>query len=325
MPDTAPPRYPTVAVAFSDGTDTSGQMAGIMFAWIDCPIFNNPSQICTRFYVFPSASHHTLKIVAHPDNMASVQMPEEPEVLYQNGKRSMRILIVEDEIGIVKILEAKLNLAGFSTSATPSGEEAVALAKLYEYDLIVLDLNLPDICGLTVLRELRDAKVRTPVLVLSGSGNLDKMLHCFRLGADDFVAKPYRGDELVARIRAVVLRSNGHASPKVRLGDVMIELETKRVTVASQDLPLTRREYQILELLVMRKGGTVTKEAFLNHMYCGRDEPDEKIVDVYVCKLRKKIAALTRAGVYIETVWSRGYALHEAMHAASPCELSSVA
>jgi two-component system, cell cycle response regulator CtrA len=237
----------------------------------------------------------------------------------------MRILIIEDETGVAKALEAKLHLAGFTTSSTPSGEEGVALAKLYEYDLVVLDLHLPDISGLAVLRELRDAKVRTPVLVLSGGGSLDKMLQCFRLGADDFMSKPYRGEELVARIRAVILRSNGHASPKVRLGDVVIELETKKVTVASQSLALTRREYQILELLVMRKGGTVTKEAFLNHMYCGRDEPDEKIVDVYVCKLRKKIAALTQVGVYIETVWSRGYAIHEAMHAVSPRQLSSAA
>lgn len=223
----------------------------------------------------------------------------------------MRILIVDDESNVVKIMEMRLNSAGFTTFSTPLGEEAVALAKLYDYDLIILDLNLPDISGLKVLRDLREAKVVTPVLIVSGDDSMEKMLRCFGLGADDFLTKPYRGDELVARIRAVVLRSNGHASPKVKIGDITIELETKRVTVANQDLVLTRREYQILELLVMRKGSTVTKEAFLNHLYGGRDEPDQKIIDVYVCKLRKKIAAQTRVGDYIETVWGRGYSMHE--------------
>jgi two-component system, cell cycle response regulator CtrA len=222
----------------------------------------------------------------------------------------MRILIVEDEVNVVNVMEMKLHSAGFTTFSTPSGEEAVGLAKLYDFDLVVLDLNLPDISGLIVLRNLRDAHVKTPVLILSGDESVDKMLRCFGLGADDFLMKPYRGDELIARIKAVILRSNGHASPKVQIGDIMIELETKRVTVAEQELVLTRREYQILELLVMRKGNTVTKEAFLNHLYGGQDEPDQKIIDVYVCKLRKKIAALTRVGEYIETVWGRGYTLH---------------
>lgn len=237
----------------------------------------------------------------------------------------MRILIVEDEINVVKVMEMKLHSAGFTTFSTPSGEEAVEMAKLYDFDLIILDLNLPDISGLIVLRNLRDAKVKTPVLILSGDESVDKMLRCFGLGADDFLAKPYRGDELVARIRAVILRSNGHASPKVKVGDITIELETKRVTVADHEMVLTRREYQILELLVMRKGGTVTKEAFLNHLYGGQDEPGQKIIDVYVCKLRKKIAALTRAGEYIETVWGRGYTLHEPAMAPSRQELSSAA
>lgn len=237
----------------------------------------------------------------------------------------MRILIVEDEINVVKVMEMKLKSVGFVTFSTPSGEEAVALAKLYDYDLIILDLNLPDISGLIVLRSLRDAKVKTPVLILSGEESVDKMLRCFGLGADDFLAKPYRGEELVARIRAVVLRSNGHSSPKVSIGDITIELEAKRVTVAGQAMVLTRREYQILELLVMRKGGTVTKEAFLNHLYGGQDEPAQKIIDVYVCKLRKKIAALTQAGEYIETVWGQGYTLREPAASLLQLQLSSAA
>lgn len=223
----------------------------------------------------------------------------------------MHILIVEDEPNVVVLMERKLHSAGFTTVATPSGNEAVALAKMYDFDLIILDLNLPDMNGLAVLREIRDAKVRTPVLILSGGGNVEKMLRCFDLGADDFLTKPYRGDELIARIRAVILRSNGHASPNLRIGDILIELSTRRVTIDGNNMVLTRREYQVLELLVMRKGGTVTKTAFLNHLYGGRDEPDEKIIDVYVCKVRKKIAAMSRNKAYIETVWGQGYAIHE--------------
>lgn len=237
----------------------------------------------------------------------------------------MRILIVEDEINVVKVMEMKLQSVGFTTFSTPSGEEAVSLARLYDYDLIILDLNLPDISGLIVLRSLRDSKVNTPVLILSGDESVDKMLRCFGLGADDYLTKPYRGEELVARIRAVVLRSNGHSSPKVNIGDIVIETETKRVTVAEQLMVLTRREYQILELLVMRKGGTVTKEAFLNHLYGGQDEPGQKIIDVYVCKLRKKIAALSQVGVSIETVWGQGYTLHEPRADSSQLQLYSAA
>lgn len=237
----------------------------------------------------------------------------------------MRILIVEDEINVVKIIEKKLHSVGFATFSTQSGREAVSFAKMYDYDLIILDLNLPDMSGLLVLRDIRDAQVKTPVLVLSGGDSMERMLRCFDLGADDYLKKPFRGDELVARIRAVVLRTNGHASAKLRIGDIEIELETKRVTVAGETMVLTRREYQTLELLVLRKGGIVTKEAFLNHLYGGRDEPDEKIIDVYVCKVRKKIASLSKAGAYIETVWGRGYSMHEPSAIAPSPELSAAA
>jgi two-component system cell cycle response regulator CtrA len=191
------------------------------------------------------------------------------------------------------------------------GEEGIDLAKLYDYDLILLDLNLPDMNGHEVLRQLRLARVETPILILSGSDDSENKLKGFGFGADDYMTKPFHREELVARIHAIIRRSKGHAQSVIRTGEINVNLDAKTVDVNGQMVHLTGKEYQMLELLSLRKGTTLTKEMFLNHLYGGMDEPELKIIDVFICKLRKKLAEATGGHNHIETVWGRGYVLRE--------------
>ena len=174
--------------------------------------------------------------------------------------------------------------------STDLGEDGLDLGKIYDYDLIILDLMLPDMDGMDVIRQLRSAKVATPVLILSGLQEADKKVQGFGVGADDYLTKPFNREELVARIQAIVRRSKGHAQPRVTVGRLTVNLEARTAEVDNAPLHLTGKEYGILELLALRKGTTLTKEQFLNHLYGGMDEPELKIIDVFICKLRKKLA-----------------------------------
>ncbi len=223
----------------------------------------------------------------------------------------MRVLMIEDDSSTAQSVELMLKAEGFSVYSTDLGEEGVDLAKVYDYDLILLDLNLPDMSGLQVLRNLRAGKIETPVMILSGSSEIDTKVKTFAGGADGYMTKPFHKDELVARIHAVVRRSKGHAQSVIKTGDITVNLDTKTVEVKGARVHLTAKEYQLLELLSLRKGTTLTKDMFLNHLYGGLDEPELKIIDVFICKLRKKLAAATDGAHHIETVWGRGYVLHD--------------
>jgi two-component system cell cycle response regulator CtrA len=200
---------------------------------------------------------------------------------------------------------------GFNVFTTDLGEEGVDLGKIYDYDIILLDLGLPDISGYEVLRTLRISKVKTPILILSGMAGIEDKVRGLGFGADDYMTKPFHKDELVARIHAIVRRAKGHAQSVIQTGDLIVNLDTKTVEVGEQRVHLTGKEYQMLELLSLRKGTTLTKEMFLNHLYGGIDEPELKIIDVFICKLRKKLATATGRDHYIETVWGRGYVLRD--------------
>jgi two-component system cell cycle response regulator CtrA len=223
----------------------------------------------------------------------------------------MRVLLVEDDLAMARSIEMMLNGEGFNVYATDMGEEGHDLGKIYDYDIIVLDLNLPDIHGYDVLKKLRSAKIDTPILILSGMTESDDKVKGLVFGADDYLTKPFDKSELVARIHAVVRRSRGHAQSSIAIGDLEIDLDGKSVSVAGQSVHLTGKEYGILELLALRKGTTLTKEMFLNHLYGGMDEPELKIIDVFVCKLRKKLATASGGNNFIETVWGRGYVLRD--------------
>jgi two-component system cell cycle response regulator CtrA len=223
----------------------------------------------------------------------------------------MRVLLIEDDSATAQSIELMLNSERFNVYTTNFGEEGVDLGKLYDYDIIVLDLNLPDMSGYEVLRTLRVSKIETPILILSGLGNIEDKVKGLGFGADDYLTKPFHKDELVARINAIVRRSKGHAESIIRTGELAVNLDTKTVEVDGQRVHLTGKEYQMLELLSLRKGTTLTKEMFLNHLYGGMDEPELKIIDVFICKLRKKLSLATGGKTYIETVWGRGYVLRE--------------
>jgi two-component system cell cycle response regulator CtrA len=223
----------------------------------------------------------------------------------------MRVLLIEDEPTTAKAIELMLTTEGFNVYSTDLGEEGLDLGKLYDYDIILLDLNLPDMHGYDVLKKLRVAKVLTPVLILSGISEIDSKIRSFGFGADDYVTKPFHREELVARIHAVVRRSKGHSQSIIRTGKLAVNLDAKTVEVDDARVHLTGKEYAIIELLTLRKGTTLTKEMFLNHLYGGMDEPDAKIVDVFICKLRKKLTSASGGENYVETVWGRGYTLRE--------------
>jgi two-component system, cell cycle response regulator CtrA len=221
----------------------------------------------------------------------------------------MRALLIEDDSATTHSIELMLKSAGLNLYTTDLGEEGIDLGKIYDYDIIVLDLNLPDMSGFEVLRTLRRAKVKSPILILSGLDNLEDKIKGLGFGADDYMTKPFHKDELVARIQALVRRSKGHAQSAIEVDDLRIDLDTKGVEVGGARVHLTSKEYKILELLALRKDATLTKESFLNHLYGGMDEPEAKIVDVFICKLRRKLSDASGGKDYIETVWGRGYIL----------------
>jgi two-component system, cell cycle response regulator CtrA len=223
----------------------------------------------------------------------------------------MRILLVEDDPTTSRSIELMLTHANLNVYCTDMGEDGIDLAKLYDYDLILLDLNLPDMSGHEVLRQVRQARVETPILILSGADDTENKLKGFGFGADDYLTKPFHREELVARIHAIIRRSKGHSQSVIKTGQIAVNLDAKTVDVDGKAVHLTGKEYQMLELLSLRKGTTLTKEMFLNHLYGGMDEPELKIIDVFICKLRKKLAEATGGDNYIETVWGRGYVLRD--------------
>ena len=223
----------------------------------------------------------------------------------------MRVLLIEDDSATAQSIELMLKSESFNVYATALGEEGIDLGKIYDYDIILLDLNLPDMSGFEVLRKLRVSRINTPILILTGLAALEDKIKGLGFGADDYMTKPFHKGELVARIHAIVRRSQGHAELVISMGDLCVKLDSKTVEINGTRLHVTGKEYQMLELLALRKGTTLSKEMFLNQLYGGMDEPEIKIIDVFICKLRKKLASASGGKNYIETVWGRGYVMRE--------------
>jgi two-component system cell cycle response regulator CtrA len=223
----------------------------------------------------------------------------------------MRVLLIEDDPAIAQSIELMLKSESFHLYMTDMGEKGVDLGKLYDHDIILLDLNLPDMSGFEVLRTLRVSKVKTPIMILSGLAGIEDKCKGLGFGADDYLTKPFHKDELVARIHAIVRRSKGHAQSVIQTGDLVVNLDTKRAEICGAQVSLTVKEYQILELLCLRRGTPLTKEVFLNQLYGGLDEPEPKIIDVFICKLRKKLTNASGGQLYIDTVWGHGHVLRD--------------
>jgi len=222
----------------------------------------------------------------------------------------MRVLLVEDDTIVARGVSLALKAATMIVDTADTGEEALELARLYDYDIVVLDLMLPDMEGYEVVRRLRAARIETPVLILSGLTRPQAKVRGFGMGADDYITKPFDQQELVARIQAIVRRAKGFSQPTLTVGPLTLNLGSREVSVEGRNVHLTGKEYAVLELLTLRKGVVLTKEAFLNHLYGGMDEPEVKIIDVFICKLRKKLAQ-AGASDLIGTVWGRGYVLRD--------------
>ena len=233
----------------------------------------------------------------------------------------MRVLLIGDDASTAAIKQMLMK-ENFICDTTDLGKDGLEVGKLYDYDIILLDLMLPDLDGYEVLRRLRAARVRTPILIFSGPAELDANIKSLGFTADNFVTKSFDHRELVARLQAIVRRSKGQLESTVRTGKLAVNLDARIVTVDDQPVHLTGKEYGVLELLSLRKGTILTKEMFLNHLYGGMDEPELGIVDHFVGRLRKKLAQATGGQHYIGTVWGRGYVLRDPPDAAAAQEPS---
>src|SRR5215216_3305026 len=209
----------------------------------------------------------------------------------------MRLLLIEDDATVAESIELMLKSEDIDVQTTELGQDGLDLGSVFLYDLILLDLNLPDMSGYDVLRSLRLGKIKTPVLILSGLNGIEQKVKGLGLGADDYLTKPFQSGDQVESV--------------IRCGDLTLKLDQKRAEMGRRVVGLTTKEYQILELLAMRQGTPITKDMFLSHLYAGMDEPDQKIIDVFICKLRKKLTEASGGRDYIQTIWGRGYVLRD--------------
>lgn len=205
---------------------------------------------------------------------------------------------------------ATLRARGLTIEEAATGRDALAFLRSYEFDLVLVDAHLQDMPGHELIRLARAARFNVPAVVVADTATAQAKARALDQGADDFIITPCDIEELMARVRAVVRRSQGHARSMLRCGPVELSLERREVTVRGERLVVSRREFAVLELLFLKQGQILNKTAFLNHLYCGADEPEMKTIDVIICRLRKKLAT---AGVptLVDTVWGCGYILRE--------------
>lgn len=238
----------------------------------------------------------------------------------------MKVLLVEDDSATVKLVELILKSEGYHCDVVFLGREGLDITSVYKYDAIIIDIVLPDLDGLELLKRIRDSGVKTPILILSGLNDPLTKVNGFGNGADDYLTKPFNRSELIARIQAMVRRSKGYASPVIPLhNNAVINTEKRIVEAHGSIVPLTSKEYTILEFLAVSRGKVISKEMFLNAIYGGIDEPETKIIDVFICKLRRKLAEAVgdNAGDIIETVWGRGYMIRSFQSNTSNAENNS--
>jgi len=214
----------------------------------------------------------------------------------------LRVLVVEDERRLATELAAALRDAGYAVDCAEDGERADFLAQTERYDAVVLDLGLPRIDGLTILRRWRDAGLSMPVLVLTARGTWHEKVQGIDGGADDYVAKPFRIEEVLARVRALIRRSSGQASPELRCGEVTLDPRSARVTLAGRPVKLTSHEYRLLSYLMHHRDRVVPRVELSEHIYEHGSDRDSNTLEVFVARLRRKLG-----NAFIETVRGLGY------------------
>ena len=223
----------------------------------------------------------------------------------------MRVLLIGQNGATPASVKAMLIKEKFVCDTADLSVDGSEIGRLIDYDVILLDLSVRNANGYDVLRRLRNARIRTPVLILLGLAELDPRIKDLGFGDGDVLRNLFDHRQMIARIQAIARRFKSDCEAMVRTGKVVVNLDTREVSVDDHSVHLTGKEYGILELLTLRKSTTLTKEMFLNHLYGGMKEPEIKIIDVFVCKLRKKLAAVTGGNHYLETVWGRGYRLRD--------------
>lgn len=225
----------------------------------------------------------------------------------------MKILLIEDDPHTGRVIQNFLNEENFHCDLIKTGEEAAQVIAIYDYDVIILDIGLPDVNGHDLLQRLRNSAIKAPILILSGYQSTQDKVRALGFGADDYMTKPFVSEELIVRVKALSRRAEGHSSAIIRVGEIQLNLEARVIEIKGNPISFTEKEYQILEFLLLRKGSTLTKNNFLNRLYNGIDEPEGKIIDVFMCKIRKKLEeVLGPSGRdYIETIWGRGFVLRE--------------
>jgi two-component system, cell cycle response regulator CtrA len=221
----------------------------------------------------------------------------------------MRVLLVENDHSIANNLKPLAAAQSFRFETTDTGENALELLRHYEFDMIVLTLSPPDMDGTRLISRIRNSGVATPILALL-TRRVRSGAPAFAAGADDVVDERVEATELLARMHAILRRSRGHSQSKLQVGDLTLDLESREVTVNEKPVSLTGREFDLLRLLMVRKNSILTKELILDQIYGGLDEPEAKIIDVFICKIRKKLAKLGLTNV-VNTVWGRGYTIQD--------------
>ena len=214
----------------------------------------------------------------------------------------VRVLIVEDEPALSRQLRVSLADAGYAVDAAADGQRADFLARTESYDAILLDLGLPKIDGLTLLRQWRETGVATPVLVLTARGSWHEKVQGIDQGADDYMAKPFQIEEVLARLRALIRRASGQLSPELRCGDVALDARLGRVTLAGAPVKLTSHEFRVISYLMHHRGRLVSQAELTEHIYAQDFDRDSNTVEVFIARLRKKLGA-----EIIETVRGLGY------------------
>jgi two-component system cell cycle response regulator CtrA len=223
----------------------------------------------------------------------------------------MNILIIEDDKAVARSIALAVKDEGHIYNICNTAEEGLNAVREGDYDALILDINLPDSDGFQLTKTIRRQNMPIPILVVSGRTSVTDKVVALRSGADGYLTKPFDRQELVANLTAIVRRSNGHVNSKITTGPIVLDLERHEVTVGDKRVSLTKKEYHIMELLSIRKGSTLTKAHFINHLYSGIDEPESKIIDVFICKLRSKLNTYTGGKNYIHTVWGHGYVLRD--------------
>ncbi len=214
----------------------------------------------------------------------------------------MRLLVVEDERALARQLAESLSEAGYAVDVAHDGEEALYLGDVEPYDAVILDLGLPEVDGLTVLKRWREAGRTMPVLILTARDRWSEKVEGIDSGADDYVAKPFSMEEVLARIRALIRRAAGHASPELLCGPVRIDTRSRRVSVDGAPVTLTAHEFKILSYLMHHQGKVVSRTELVEHIYEQDFDRDSNTIEVFVGRLRKKLGA-----DLIKTVRGHGY------------------